>query len=87
MPPRNPTTRCSPRAPNIKEPETCEGSSPGTARQLEYAPRPEPVIKTTTRKVFIPPLAFGDIEASPGSNIVLLEWGDLFNRVSREYYP
>jgi hypothetical protein len=32
--------------------EIGEGSSPGTARQLEYAPRVEPVIKTTTKKYF-----------------------------------
>jgi hypothetical protein len=87
MPPRNPTTRCSPRAPKIKELETGEGSSPGTVRQLEYAPRPEPVVKTTTKKVFIQPLAFGDTEASTRSKVALPQWGDLFNRISREEYP
>jgi hypothetical protein len=63
MPPRNPTTRRSPRAPKLKEAETGEGSSPGTARQLEYTPRAEPVIKTSTKKYFVQPLVFGDTEA------------------------
>jgi hypothetical protein len=40
MPPRNPTTRRSPRAPKLKEPEVGEGSSPGAAKQLEFSPRP-----------------------------------------------
>jgi hypothetical protein len=64
MPPRNPTTRCSPRAPKLKEAETGEGSSPGTVRQLEYTPRVELVIKTSTKKAFVQPPVFGDTEAS-----------------------
>jgi hypothetical protein len=52
MPSRNPTTRCSLRAPKLKEAETSEGSSPGTARQLEYTPREEPVIKPQQRNPF-----------------------------------
>jgi hypothetical protein len=69
MPPRNPTTRRSSRAPKLKEPEVGEGSSPGAAKQLEFTPRPEPVIKTSTKKVFIQPLAFGDTEASTGTKV------------------
>jgi hypothetical protein len=82
MPPRNPTTRCSPRAPKLKEAETGEGSSPGTARQLEYAPRAEPVIKTSTKKYFVQPPVFGDTEENTGSKVMLPQWGDLFNRIS-----
>jgi len=53
--PRNPTTKRSPRAPKLKEAEIGEGSFPGTARQLEYAPRVEPVINISTKKAFIQP--------------------------------
>jgi len=53
MPPRNPTTRCSPRESNMKEAETGEGSSPWTTRQLEYAPRVETVIKHQKQKSFV----------------------------------
>jgi hypothetical protein len=84
MPPRKTTTRRSLRAPKLKEPEIGEGSSLGTARQLEYVPRPEPVVKTTTKKIFIQPLAFGDTEASTGSKVVLPQWEDLFNMINRE---
>jgi hypothetical protein len=87
MPPRNPTTRRSSRAPKLKEPEVGEGSSPGVAKQLEYTLRLEPVIKTSTKKVFIQPLAFGDTEASTGSKMALPHWGELFNKISREEYP
>jgi hypothetical protein len=52
MPPRNPTTIRSPRAPKMKEVEIGKGSSPGIAKQFEYAPREEPFIKTTTKKDF-----------------------------------
>jgi hypothetical protein len=86
MLPRKPTTRRSPRAPKLKELETCEGSSPGIARQLEYAPKVEPVVKTKTKKVFIQPLAFSDTEASTRSKVALPQWGYLFNMISREEY-
>ena len=81
---RNQTTRCSPRAPRLKELETGEGSSLGTTRQLEYVPRLEPVVKTTKKKVFIQYLALGDTEASTGSKVALPQWGDLFNMISKE---
>jgi hypothetical protein len=84
--PRNPTTKRSPRAPKLKEAEIGEGSFPGTARQLEYAPRVEPVIKISTKKAFIQPPVFGDTEASIGSKVMLPQWGDLFNRINREEY-
>jgi hypothetical protein len=67
----------------MKELEMGECSSPGTVRQLEYAPRVDPVIETPKKKVFIQPPAFGDIEASIRSKIVLPQWGDLFNSISR----
>jgi hypothetical protein len=87
MPPRNPTTRRSSRAPKLKEPELGEGSSPGVAKQLEYTPRPEPVIKTMTKKVFNQPPSFGDTEASTGSKATLPHWGELFKKISQEEYP
>jgi hypothetical protein len=71
MPSRNPTTRCSPREPKIKEEEIGEGSSPGTARQLEYIPRTEPIIKTSTHKYFFQPPIFGDTKASTESKLML----------------
>jgi hypothetical protein len=55
MPPRKPTTRRSLRASKLKEPEVGEGSSPVAAKQLEFSPRPEPVIRTSTKKVFTQP--------------------------------
>jgi hypothetical protein len=87
MPPRNPTTRRSSRAPKLKEPAVGEGSSSWISKQLEYAPRLEPFIKTATKKVFIQPPIFGDTKASTGSKMALPHWGDLFNRISREEYP
>ena len=86
MLPRNPTTIQSPREPKLKEPAVGEGSSPGAAKQLEYTLRPEPVIKTTMKKVFIQPPAFGDIEASTGTNATLPQWGELFKNISWEDY-
>jgi hypothetical protein len=87
MPPRKSTTRRSSRAPKLKEPELGEGSSPGVTRQLEFTQRPEPVIKTSTKKSFIQPPAFGDTEASTGSKMTLPHWGELFKKISREEYP
>jgi hypothetical protein len=80
-------TRCSPRAPKLKEAEVGEGSSPGAARKLEFATRVEPVIKKSTKKAFSQPPTFGDTEASTGSKIMLPQWGDLFNRINQEDYP
>jgi hypothetical protein len=63
---KKPTTRKSPRAPKLQEPEAGEGSSPAVARQLEFTPKPVPIIKTTTKKAFVQPPAFGDTEANIG---------------------
>jgi hypothetical protein len=87
MPPRKPMTRRSPRAPKLKEAEVGEGSSPGAVRQLEFSTKVEPVIRTSTKKEFSQPPAFGDTEVSTGSKIMLPQWGDLFNRINREDYP
>jgi hypothetical protein len=87
MPPRNPTTRCSPRAPKLKEAEIDEGSSPGTVRPLEYARRVELVIKTLMNKEFIQPMVFGDTKMTTGSKVMLTQWGDIFNRINQEEYP
>jgi hypothetical protein len=54
---------------------------------LEYTPRPNPVIKTSTKKAFIQPPAFGDIEASTGTKVTLPHWGELFKKISWEEYP
>jgi hypothetical protein len=71
MPPINPTTRQSLRVPKLKEPEVGEGSSLGVAKQLEFSPRPEPVIKTSTKKAFLQPRPFGETEARTGANMTL----------------
>jgi hypothetical protein len=84
---RNPTTRCLPRAPKIKEAETSEGYSPDTARKLEYTPMVELVIKTSTKKAFVQPSTFYDTKASTRSKVMLPQWGDLFNRIKQEEYP
>jgi hypothetical protein len=81
---RKPTTRRSPREPKLKEAEIGEGSSPWIAKQLEYAPKVDPVIKTAMKKSFVQPLAFGDTEESTGSKVALPQWGDLFNKISLE---
>jgi hypothetical protein len=82
IPPRNPTTRRSPREPKIKEGETGEGSYLGTTKQLEYAPRVNLVIKTSTKKTFIQPSVFDNTEAKIGSKVMLPQWGDLFNIIN-----
>jgi hypothetical protein len=74
MPPKKPTTRKSPREPKIQEPEVGEGSSPVVARQFEFSPNPVPVIKTTTKKDFVQPPTFGDIEANIGTKPVFPHW-------------
>jgi hypothetical protein len=64
-------TRRSSRAPKLKEAKVVEGSSPHTARQLDFSTKVEPVIKTYTKKVFSEPLTFGDSEESTGSKVIL----------------
>jgi hypothetical protein len=84
---RKPTSKCSSRAPKLKEAEIGKGSSSRTVRQLDYTPRVEPVIKKTKNKSFVQPSAFGDTEASTRSKVMLPQWGDLFKRIIREEYP
>jgi len=83
---RKPTTRRSSRVPKLKEPEVGEGSSPGATNQLEFAPRLELVIKTSTEKAFIQPTAFEDTEASTGAKMALPHWGEIFKKISREEF-
>jgi hypothetical protein len=57
------------------------------SRQVEYTPREELVIKTSTKKDFVQPLIFGDIEVGTRSKLMLPQWVNLFNRIIREEYP
>jgi hypothetical protein len=82
----NKTTRHLPIAPKLKEIKIGEVSSREIVRQLVYIPMQDPVIKKIMKRVFNHPLAFGDIEERIGSKIVLPQWGDIFNRISREEY-
>jgi hypothetical protein len=84
---RKPTTKCSPRAPKLMEDEMGEGSSPGTARQLEFTPRVESVIKTSTKKAFVQPSVFGDTKESTRSKVMFPQWGEIFEQISWEEYP
>jgi hypothetical protein len=52
---KQPGPRQSSRDLKLKEPEVGEGSSPVAAKQLEFSPRPEPIIRTYTKKVFTQP--------------------------------
>jgi hypothetical protein len=61
-------------------------SSPGVARQLEYTPREEPVIRTSRKKAFVQPPVFNDTEGSTRSKVMLPHWGDLFNKNIQEEY-
>jgi hypothetical protein len=86
MPPRKPATRRSSRLSKLKEPELGEGSSLGVTKQLEYTLRPEPIIKTTIKKVFIQPPAFEDTEASRGTKETLLHCREIFKKINWEEY-
>jgi hypothetical protein len=70
----------------LKEPDMGEGSYPRAAKQLEYTLRPEPVIKTATKKVFIQPPAFGNTEARTGSKTTLPHWRYLFKNIIWDEY-
>ena len=84
MPTKKPFTRKSPRAPKLQEPEAEEGSSLAVAIQLEFSPKPVPIIKTTTKKAFIQPPAFRDTEASIGSKTTFPRWEELFKKIKKE---
>jgi len=60
MPLRKPTTRRSPRMPKNKESKVDEGSTPSTARKLDFVSNMESVNRTSSKKEFSQPLAFGD---------------------------
>jgi hypothetical protein len=87
MPLKKPTTRKSPRAPKLQEPEVGEGSSPTVARQLEFSPKPVPIIKTTTKKDFVQPSAFGDTEVNIGTKTVFPRWEEIFKKIKWEEFP
>jgi hypothetical protein len=46
-----------------------------------------PIIKTATKKDFIQPLAFGDIEANIGTKTIFPRWEELFKKIKREELP
>jgi hypothetical protein len=87
MPPNKPSTRRSPRVSKLKEPKVGEGLSPVPTKQLEFSPRLEPVIITSTKNIFTQPSAFGDTEANTGGKVTLPHWGDPFNNISQEEFP
>jgi hypothetical protein len=87
MPPRNTNTRRSSREPKKKEPGLGEGSSPAAPKQLEFSPRLEPVFRTSTKKIFTQPPAFGDTKASIGTKALPPQWGELFKKIKREEFP
>jgi hypothetical protein len=84
MPPKKTSTRKSPRAPKLQEEEVGEGSSPTVARQLEFAPKPVPVTKTTTKEEFIQTPTFGDTEANIGAKTTFLRWEELFKKIKKQ---
>jgi hypothetical protein len=86
MPPKKPSTRQSSRAPKLKESEVREGSSPGPTKQLEFSPKPKPVINTSTKKICTQPPAFGDTKASIGTKELLPHWEEIFKKIKREEF-
>jgi hypothetical protein len=69
-----------------KEPKVGESSSPGLTKQLEFAPRSEPIIRTYTKNIFSQPPAFGDKEENIGGKVVLPHWGELFKKIIWEEF-
>jgi hypothetical protein len=57
------------------------------ARQLEFSPKSEPIIKTATKKAFVQPRAFGDTKANIGTKTVFLHWEELLNKIKWEEFP
>jgi hypothetical protein len=45
------------------------------------------VICTSTKKELTQPSTFGNTEASTGSKVVILHWGDLYRKISQKDYP
>jgi hypothetical protein len=84
MPPKKPSTRKSPRVPKMQELEEGQGSSLAVARQLEFTPKPVPVIKTTSKEDFIQPLAFEDIEPNIGAKTTFPRCEELFKKIKKE---
>jgi hypothetical protein len=84
MPPKNPSTRKSPRVPKLQESKIGEGSSLVVARQLEFAPKMVSVIKAITKEPFVQPPTFGDIEASIGAKMTFPHWEEVFKKIKKE---
>jgi hypothetical protein len=84
---KKPTTRKSPRVPKLQEPDVGEGPSPTVVKQLEFTPKLVPVIKTSTKKVFSQPPAFGDTEENIGTKTVFPCWEELFKKIKWEEFP
>jgi hypothetical protein len=84
MPPKNPSTRKSPRAQKLQESEIGEISSPVVARQLEFTPKIVSIIKAITKEPFVQPLAFGDTEASIGEKTTFHRWEEVFKKIKKE---
>jgi len=73
--------------PKLKEPEVGEGLSPAAAKQLEFSPRSELVIRKSTKKDFTQPTTFGDTEENIEGKAVLPHWGEFFKKISQEEFP
>jgi hypothetical protein len=87
MPPKKPTTRKSPRVPNLQESEAGEGSSPAVARKLEFTSKPASINKTITKEAFSHPPAFGDTEVNIGTKTTFPQWEDMFKEINHEEFP
>jgi hypothetical protein len=72
--------------PKLKELEVGEGLSLGPTKQLEFTLRLETIIRTSTKKVFTQPLAFGDREENIGGKEILPHWGELFKKIIPEEF-
>jgi hypothetical protein len=71
----------------MKELEIKEGSTPMTTREIYFVSKTDLVIRTSTKKQFTEPLAFGDTEASTRSKVMLPRWGGIFKKINQEDYP
>jgi hypothetical protein len=84
MPPKKPSTKKYLRAPKLQESDVGEGSSPSVARQLEFAPKQVPIIKTITKEPFVQPPDSGDTEASIGAKIAFPSSEEIFKKILKE---
>jgi hypothetical protein len=73
--------------PKMKELEIDKGRHWFPQENLISFQKMESVIRTSTKKQFTQPPAFGDTEASTRSKVMLPHWGDIFNKINQEDYP